>query len=390
MNELATAPPLPAVAPPPLPPEKAVPRRLMGSLAGAFDALVGFFTMVVVLAIVSTIPFLNLLSLGYLLEASARVAKTGKLRNGFVGLHQFAAVGKIVFGVWFWVLPVRLLYGFWIDAELISSGSSNAEALFLFLIALIVLVVLHLSWALLRGGKLRYFFWPAPVRFVRWLSAPGKFDIVKRALLSFWSSLRLLEYGWMGARGFAGAAIWLALPISILMAASTLENNGLALVVSLLGGLLLGISVLYVPFLQTNFAITGRFRDFFSISSIRELFRKAPLAFWFALFLTLLFAIPLYLLKIELTPREVAWLPNVIFVLFIFPARLLVGWAISRGRTREAPRIWVSRWGSRLAAVPVVLAYAIIVWLTQFLSWHGTYSLLEQHAFLVPAPLLGL
>ncbi len=45
---------------------------------------------------------------------------------------------------------------------------------------------------------------------------------------------------------------------------------------------------------------------------------------------------------------------------------------------------------ARLAALPVVALYVFIVWFAQYLSWHGTLSLLEQHAFLVPAPLLGL
>ena len=56
----------------------------------------------------------------------------------------------------------------------------------------------------------------------------------------------------------------------------------------------------------------------------------------------------------------------------------------------EADRHWVFRWLGRLAAIPVVIAYVIFVWATQYLSWHGSLSLLEQHAFLVPAPLMGL
>jgi hypothetical protein len=36
----------------------------------------------------------------------------------------------------------------------------------------------------------------------------------------------------------------------------------------------------------------------------------------------------------------------------------------------------------------VALSYVLLLYLSQFFSWHGVYSLLEQHAFLVPAPLL--
>jgi hypothetical protein len=162
------------------------------------------------------------------------------------------------------------------------------------------------------------------------------------------------------------------------------------LIVGLLGGLLLATVLLYLPFLQTRFAVENRFRAMFELSSIRRLFRRAPIAFWLALLVTLLFALPLYLLKIELTPREVAWLPSLVFVVFIFPARLLTGWAVARALRRETPRHFLFRRGARLAAIPVVAIYTLIVYATQFLSWYGVYSLYEQHAFLVPVPVLGM
>ena len=106
--------------------------------------------------------------------------------------------------------------------------------------------------------------------------------------------------------------------------------------------------------------------------------------------MALIFALPLYLLKIELTPQEVAWLPALVFVAFIFPARLLTGWAFARARRREGKSGFILCNLVRLAEIPILFFYALAVYATQFLSWHGTFSLLEQHAFLVPAPLLGL
>ena len=76
---------------------------------------------------------------------------------------------------------------------------------------------------------------------------------------------------------------------------------------------------------------------------MRDHFRRAPLAFLIALVVTLLFALPLYLLKIEIIPREAAWLPSLVFVAFIFPARLLSGWAYARAERRTAPRHWFWR-----------------------------------------------
>jgi len=383
---VSVTPPLPVEARKALP----WPRRFVDTWGRFFDLLVGLATLIPFLAVISAIPVLNLLSLGYLLEASARVARSGNLRDGLVGIVGFAATGKIVLAVWVWWLPVRLVHSFWEDAELIAPGSSTADGLRFFLVFLIIAISLHLVWACLRGGELRYFLWPAPLRLIRWLGKEFEPIAVFGKIPDFLRSLRIGHFFRLGAFGFAGAALWLILPVAILMAASSLENPGISALGSLIGGLLLGLVALYLPFLQTRFALTGRFTEFLSPGEAGKSFSKAPLAFWVALATTLLFALPLYLLKIELTPDEVAWLPNLLFVLFIFPARLLLGWAVSRAERREAPRNRVSRWTARLAAIPVVAVYVFIVWLTQYLSWHGSLGLLEQHAFLVPAPLLGL
>ncbi|MDF2374596.1 MAG: hypothetical protein P1U81_00040 [Verrucomicrobiales bacterium] len=366
-------------------------RKLTAFPGRQFDRIVGFASMTGCLAVVSAIPVFNLLSLGFLLEASSRVAASGKLRDGFIGLDHFARLGKILLGFWFWFLPVRLVHSFWRDAELIQPGSEEANGLRIFLAFLIVVITLHLLAAILRGGKLRYFLIPAPFQWIRWLSGRQSFPWPKGTLLLLPRiAKRLFQLGKLGFFGFLGAAVWLAIPLGIPFLSSGATEQRIAVLGSFLGALILGGTVLLLPFLQTRYAMTRRFRDFFAISEARALFKRAPLAFWLALSVTLLFALPLYLLKIELTPNEVAWLPNIIFVLFIFPARLLLGWALSRAEKAETARRWLPRWIAGIAAVPVVAAYVFFVWLSQYVSWHGTYSLLEQHAFLVPAPLFGL
>src|SRR5262245_27690426 len=64
----------------------------------------------------------------------------------------------------------------------------------------------------------------------------------------------------------------------------------------LVGLVLLALVLLYLPFLQVHFAAEGRFRAFFAIRTVRQRFRRATWMFAFAFFLTLLFALPLYLL----------------------------------------------------------------------------------------------
>jgi hypothetical protein len=126
----------------------------------------------------------------------------------------------------------------------------------------------------------------------------------------------------------------------------------------------------------------------FELRALRQRFGRAPIAFFIALVFTLALAVPLYLLKIEIVPREAAWLPSLLFVVSIFPARLLTGWALARSARRAAPRLWLVRWSSRAAMLGVALVYVLVAYFTQYLSWYGVWSLYEQHAFLVPAPFL--
>ena len=196
--------------------------------------------------------------------------------------------------------------------------------------------------------------------------------------------MRLPYYFWLGLRGFVGATVWLALPVSMLAVASRLPT-GAGVIIGLIGGALLAFVIMHLPLVQSRFARENRFRALFEIRESRRTFARAPIAYWIALVFTLALAVPLYLLKIEIIPREAAWLPSLLFVMSIFPARLLVGWACGRAYRREASRHWLFRCASRLAMLPVAAIY-VIVYFTQYLSWYGVWSLYEQHAFLVPVP----
>ncbi len=373
----------------PLGPQSAL--RALWTRSGAIlDGAFGLVALVLFLAVISAIPLLNLLSLGYLLEASGRIAKSGRLADGFPGLMGFARAGRAIFCAWILLLPARLLHGMFLDAELIAQGSSQSLALRALLALYLVAASFHFFWALHRGGRWRHFLWPAPLRFLRWLGEDFRTGSPFRGLGEKVRRLRIASFLRVGVLGFAGAALWLALPVAVLFGASLLERPGLAAFVSLVGAILLGAAALLVPFLQTRFARTGRFAEFLRPGSARAAFRRAPLAFLTAVSATLLLALPLYLLKIELAPSELVWIPNLFFVLFAIPARLLLGWAVHRSERRETPRFWLLRWSARVAALPVAAAYVFVVWISQYLSWHGTFGLLEQHAFLVPAPLFGL
>lgn len=364
-------------------------KRCFAGLVSALDWIFGLLAIAGGLALLSVIPVLNFLSLGYLLEVSGRVARTGKLRSGFVGIRKASRIGSALIGIWAMLLPLRYVWGMWRDAELIDSGGATATGWRIGLIVFSVLVFFHVIWACIRGGRPWHFLWPAPLRLWRWLGQSGKLGAAWGSWWSYVKGLNLPYYFWLGARGFLAAVIWLIVPVGLLILAAD-RSPGAGAALSLLGVLLLTPVVMWLPFLQAHFAKVGRFGAMFELRVIRRLFNRAPIAFWLAFFITLLFAVPLYLLKIELAPRDVAWLPSLLFVVFMFPARLLAGWAMSRAVKHEALRGRFFRWTSRLAFLPVALAYVLIVYLTQYLAQNGSMSLLEQHAFLVPAPMMGM
>jgi len=371
------------------PPQKNIFWRMAAGLMSAWEWCFGALSMIVILAFLATVPILNLMSLGYLLEVSGRIARTGKFTAGFVGIRKAARIGSIVAGAWLMFLPLRLLSGAWQSAWLIDPESVQTRNLWIVTMVATVAVSLHVAWACYRGGRLRHFLWPAPIKFFQTIFHGGMYAQAREGTLAFIKQLHLWYYFSLGARGFFGTLLWLLVPVLWMIGARQINNPGAAFAVSLPGMLLFAAVLLYLPFLQARFAAENRFKALFEVGAIRRLFRQAPLAWWLALFITLLFALPLYLLKIEMIDREIAWLPSLFFVVFIIPARMLSGWAVAVAKRRERPAHFLWRWLSRLAAIPVVVSYIFFMYLFLYISWRGADSLLEQHAFLVPVPFLG-
>lgn len=359
------------------------PRRAVSALRNVMEWFFGCAALVVGLAILATIPVLQFLSLGYLLEASGRIARTGRLRDGFVGVRKAARIGGFALGVWLCLWPLRILSTLLTDAWIIDPESQASGALAMSLGASTLLIGCHIASVAWRGGRLRSFLRPAPIRLLRNLLSRRAIAQARDALAGFVTSLRLRYYFWLGLRGFVGGWLWLLLPVSLLAMSQKAPFLGF------IGGALLTLLILYVLLAQTHFAAENRFRAMFEWRALRRIFARAPVAFLVSLVAALVFATPLYLFKIEITPREAAWLPSLFFVVFAWPARILAGWAYARGKRRERPRFFLVRWGARALMLPVAALFAFITFLTQFTSWYGVWSLYEQHAFLVPAPFLG-
>lgn len=409
------------------------PFRLAGQVSNAADGLFGFASLVFGLAVVTTIPVIQLLGLGYLLEASGRVARSGRLRDGFVGVRKAGRIGGFALGTWLVVLPLRLIADLWYNSHLIDSEAWSTHVWRGFLLVAMLVMAAHVVAAWYAGGRLRQFLWPliAPFMLVLWLcrsllgrsvrgpelasssflqrlsadisNVPPLHDWFLPAVVlhglwhgrwysrcrddvwDFLASLNLPHYFWLGFRGFCAGGVWLFPPI-LLLAAGTALPNGSGVLLGWIGALTLTLVVSVLPLIQTSLAADNRLSAAFRIRQTRRLFARAPVACWMAVTITLASALPLYLLRIEVTPDEVLVIPALVFVVFIYPARLLSGWAAACARRRERPAHFLWRWSAKLATLPVAAFYVLVVFFTQYTSWYGVWSLFEQHAFLIPAP----
>src|SRR5262245_23406215 len=64
-----------------------LPARVVRAIGSVLEWLFGAAVLMVGLAVLAALPVLQFLSLGYLLEAGARVARSGRLRDGFIGVR---------------------------------------------------------------------------------------------------------------------------------------------------------------------------------------------------------------------------------------------------------------------------------------------------------------
>ena len=363
-------------------------RQPVGALVWLLTICAGLASLLLLLAILAAIPVLNFLALGVMLEAEGRVVRSGRLRDGIPFAGALPRLGAVVIGVWLWLLVVRLVSQASVDAALVDPGGRAARNWALAQTAIMVFVGIHLTGALFAGGSLIAFC--RPIRNVRRLaSAVLDGTAWKTASVALAEAVDVIQ-PWrlfsLGVRGFVGAFLWLLVP-TLLFSALRDTTKPVGVLVTLVGGVLLVIVLLWAPFLQARFAADPRMDVFRDLGAVRALWRRAPVAMLLAIVLLYGLSLPLPLLKIVATPRDAVILLTPVFILTIFPARLAVGWATHRAAA-QATACWpILRWPVNAIALMLLIAYVFVLFFTPAIDARGRRVLFDHHALLLPTPL---
>ena len=373
--------------------QRSLASRSFAVIAWSIGTALDYLSLVTILAVMAALPVIQLIAFGYLLDVSGRLAAGAKFRDTLDWLRPAGRLGLAIVAIVIVALPIHLLTHWGRVADLVSPGTPQAEAIRALSVVLVILAVPYLGWAWARGGRVRNYLWPQPIIFLKRGWRPTTWFSAADRLWDFIASWRLGKRFWLGLRGALATLIWL-LPATVIIAANRQGETGLAGLVGGLAFVAMGISLMYLPMLQANFAAENRFKAMFQWRRIRSDFRRAPWAWLLAMILSLVvLPIPLYLLKIEPPPPELVWLPTWFFIFLMLPARIASGLALRRARSKPEPSgkwAFLSCWTVRLLMPLVVGTYLLFVYLSQYVSWDGLQTWVQQHAVLVPVPFVGI
>jgi hypothetical protein len=354
-------------------------------------------SLVMLLAIASSIPILQFASLGYMLEVARRISfryspvgsNSAERLRLLPGLDRASRIGVMAAGAFLTWLPVWLIADYAYSAQLIEGATGSARALRVLAWIASLAWLVHVGWAAMRGGKWFHFLWPAPWRFVREIGSPQHWRNAEDGLWQYTIDLQLGRLIWLGFRATVGGLLWLLVPGTLMILGLQAHNQPGLVILGIVGAVSMLVVLQYLPFLQVHMARENRFRAIFDVGAIRRSFARAPWAYCISFVVTIALAIPLYLFRIESLPRELLWVPCLFFVLFSLPSRFLAGWAVGRGHVDRPRRFFLARWMAWMIQVATLPVYVLFLYLATLASWDGLLTLFLQHAFLVPVPLAG-
>lgn len=365
-------------------------RRPFRSLWWSLKLAIGSLCLVLVLAVLAAIPGLNILTLGYLVEPQRRVALSGRLRDGFPLLRIASRLGTLAFFTLLFCVPLRIQATRLNDAMVILGPTHRGTLQIQTMLTIMQWVIgVHLLLSVLNGSTAACFL--RPLRNLKWLrnsllTSDGRKDFFD-GLNAILNLLRPIQHFLIGLRAFFGAICWLIIPTSLLVAYSAPDRKQPVFgLLSVLGVLLMIPVAAWLPMLQVQQVVTGKFRDVFSISAVRRIIRNAPMTWMITTLFLYVMTFPLYLGKVRLPPTDALLILTPFFILLTYPARILVAWAWYRGNRQSTPARTLWRRGIKLLMIPLLAAYGVFLLLTPFVSELGRNAPFENQAFLGPVP----
>lgn len=411
-------------------------RRPFRSLWWALQVVIGIGFLVPLLAGLAALPGLNLISLGMLLNAERQVGNSGRLRDGFPLLPISARLGTIGIMIGLGLIPIFMLASLEQSYAIIRELSQRPQAAIgTMKIVVQIAIFVFLLLAVGNGGSVKSFFWPVRSgsrRLVKVFTTLSFVGPVLLAILSgqggvvvfilpllmlgaavqnaieirqaikhglYWNSidhyateifdvLQPWEHLKIAFKGAVGALCWLVIPTLLLGVASSrpYQDQGLPALASFLGGALLIPVAAWLPLLQCHQATTGRFASIFEVKIARDIIRRVPIRWAVATFLLYALAVPLYLSKVVVPPADAYWLFTPLFIIVIYPTRLLIGWVYGIGIQQRHRRSRLVRWPAKVFMIPLLGLYSLILFAVPLISEKGPRAMIENHAFLLPAP----
>jgi hypothetical protein len=81
--------------------------RFVDGIVFSTSRLFGIISIIFLAAATANIPVLQLLSFGYLIEVTGRLARGGKINDAMIGLRKASRIGGILLGTWLLLFPIR-------------------------------------------------------------------------------------------------------------------------------------------------------------------------------------------------------------------------------------------------------------------------------------------
>ncbi len=366
-------------------------RKPFRSLCWLFHVLLGIGFLLPLMAGLAAIPGLSLLALGVMLAAQTQVAQSGHLRDGFPLLSVSTRIGTIGLMVLLFLAPIIMVSSVAGDQQVVSRLSGiPSSGLSTFTLVLQVVIFSHLLLAIANGGSFACFL--RPIRNIRQLRKRIRSGEFAPAVNLWAERLATISQPWhhfvLAIKAVGGALCWLTIPTVLLGMSSTSphEDPGLPGFLSFVGGALMIPVAAWLPLLQVHQATTGRFRAIFEVRVVREIISRVPIRWAIATILLYALAIPLYLSKVVLPPADAYWLFTPLFILVIYPTRLLIGWVYGTGLKKEHRASRLVRWPTKVFMVPLLGLYSLILFTVPLISEAGPKAMFENHAFLLPVP----